>query len=95
MEKKVNILECWAKDVCVQNIVLIHTVEELEKQGEEKLKILQQKINESSTLAKSHMAAVQSYEHRIRSLLKENKMSKEDQKVYHIIIFFIPLFSKA
>lgn len=87
MEKKVQILECWAKDVCVQNIVLIHTVEELERQGEEKMRRLQQKISESSTLAKRHKAVVESYEERIRELLKERASSHET----HMVKFFFIL----
>lgn len=80
-EKKANILECWAKDVCVQNIVLIHTVEELEKQGIEKMRTLQQKISESTNLMKKHKIVVDSYEERINGLLKEKVVATEIHKV--------------
>ncbi|XP_021965155.1 uncharacterized protein LOC110860430 isoform X3 [Folsomia candida] len=79
-EKKANILECWAKDVCVQNIVLIHTVEELEKQGIEKMRTLQQKISESTNLMKKHKIVVDSYEERINGLLKEKVVATEIHK---------------
>lgn len=85
MEKKANILECWAKDVCVQNMVLIHTVEELERQGEEKLKMLQLKVNESSNLANKHKTIVESYEQRVHTLLNESATSKQVQKVRLLI----------
>jgi len=80
MEKRADILECWAKDVSVQNIVLIHTVEELEKQSEEKLSQLKRKLKESTTLSQMHANAIEKFESKIKALMTDKETSEVEYK---------------
>jgi hypothetical protein len=89
LEKKAYILECWAKDVSVQNIVLIHTVEELEKQSDMKLRQLQLKVKESTNLAKQHMTVIQQYESKIKTLMTDKETSDSEHKVLSEIENFL------
>lgn len=81
LEKKANMLETWAKDVCVQNMVLVHTVEELEKEANRKVSALQKKITESTQAAKEHMTMIKKYEEQVKLLLKNHSDTEEKNLV--------------
>ncbi|CAL8097282.1 unnamed protein product [Orchesella dallaii] len=84
MEKKTIMLENWAKDVCVQNMVLVHTVEELEREANRKVSALQHKITESTQLAKEHMTMIKKYEQQVKLLLKNHSDTEEKNLVLKI-----------
>lgn len=88
MERKASMLENWAKDVCVHNMVLVHTVEELEKEANRKVAALQTKITESTQVAKEHMTMIKKYEQQVKLLLKNHSDEEEKNFVRQISIIY-------
>lgn len=78
-------LETWAKDVCIQNMVLVNQVEELEKEADRKVSALQSKIVESTQAAKEHMSMIKKYEEQVKVLLKDHN-DKEDKNLVRTVI---------
>lgn len=75
-------LETWAKDVCIQNMVLVHTVAELEEEANRKVSALQKKITESTHAAKEHMTMIQKYEEQVKELLKNHDEAEGNNMVW-------------
>jgi len=87
MEKKNAVLEAFVKDICMQNMVLVHTVEELEKEADQKVAQLKKKISESTHLTKEHMEMIQKYENQMEELLTQKQISEQKYRVSNINSF--------
>ena len=71
----------WVRDLNEQNSVLIQTVDEMEKEAEEKIRILQTKIQRSTQMVMQHMEIIQGYEKQVQDLLEHQAASDQEFEV--------------
>lgn len=68
---RVRLLQSYVKDLSEQNDVLVATVEELEQEANDRVIILEDKLQKNSTSVKDYMARARDLERELRSLTIE------------------------
>jgi hypothetical protein len=76
-------LKEWIRDLNEQNSVLIETLNEVEREADEKIRLLQSKIQRSTQMVMEHMEIIQSYEKQIQELVDQRSTSDKEFEVGH------------
>jgi len=59
----------WVRDLKEQNKVLLATVDEMEKEAEEKIHLLQAKVHRSAEMLMDHMKIIEEYEKQVQGYI--------------------------
>ena len=74
-------MEDWVRDLNEQNTVLIETVDEMEKEAEEKIHLLQGKVQRSAQMLLDHMTIIQDYERQVQGFVQNREETERHLEV--------------
>ncbi|XP_049960274.1 repetitive organellar protein-like isoform X2 [Schistocerca serialis cubense] len=68
LKLKVSTLQSWVKDLTEQNMLLVETAEQLEKEAAERVSLLEERIRQTSQAALKYMTKLQDYDNQVQDL---------------------------
>ncbi|XP_046997393.1 synaptonemal complex protein 1-like isoform X2 [Schistocerca americana] len=68
LKLKVSTLQSWVKDLTEQNMLLVETAEQLEKEAAERVSLLEERIRQTSQAALKYMTKLQDYDSQVQDL---------------------------
>lgn len=82
-------MEDWVRDLSEQNKVLIDTVDEMEKEAEDKIRLLQSKVQRSAQMLMEHMSIIQEYEVQVQGFIDHREeMENQLQVGFYVVVSF-------
>ncbi|KAI4494581.1 hypothetical protein M0804_000782 [Polistes exclamans] len=89
LSMKMKIMTEWIKDLGEQNIMLVNTVQDLEQTASDRVKILEEKLKQSSKVVSDKILLSNQSEERLNVLSNRIKELEDDEKYLHQSIEFL------